>query len=628
MGHRTDALTKRRHYVLAVWPSLQDRELGGLAIRLATGVDSRTGQQLEIDGKSYAPHLPPDLEHIRAFSMEAQSISVSVPWMFINRQPIDVSFAGGVGELATVYEGDSWDDRVPMILGSVSSPGRAGTKEMVELTLTSFGPTGRGDIFPPGAELSSSAFDDIGDGETPAGQSAGVLPPYVFAPVGSSIQSPILCVVNDTKIASGASYTFRQYHLGMGEPWEGGSSKQFALVHPSNNERFAAALDSSVFQSTPAIGEDDTGATYWGVSANWPVPIGGASTDWDVISDEVTPLKARGLIAEGDYVRRNSDGITDWTEVESVDGDTLTLTSTYVGSSGTEAGVCQRYPALIAYQAYMVREDGGDALEDGSGPNTKLVDVMGWMMERAGLGPIEVAYGDLEALRPRLDHLTVSNIAVSRQDGFAWLQEKILPHIPVTPYLEGAHVRFKWVGPIAEEEVAATFDLDDLGEAWRVGTIKEDAAPLVYDLTLNYRYMLFKQGYTRTISQAPGAPTPTNPTTGRPYENVGRAQDAYTASLSERPGQDPEDSRWNGSCEFVEFASDAGVVLAFKLWESAVRRETVTALLPNSYHWLKAGDVIQATSSGLTRDAQKWRILAIADRVSGPLRTLLRSEPT
>lgn len=611
---RAAALSTPWHAVVTIWPEGRD----GWAVRVATGIDSSTGQEIELDGHVYHPYLAPDFEIVEALSTAPQSVTVTMPWAWEGRSPLDVDLQGATAEVATIYEGDAWEDRRVVVAGEVTSYARGGPLDELTATIGAAAVRGTGDMYPPGAEVSSDRFDDVADAETPAGQSAGLLPPYVVAPVGSSMLAPFLCVVNDTKASAGADYTYRRYLLGMAEPASSGSVHQFVLIHPEFTGRFAAALDSADYRGTPAEGSDDAGGRYWYVDDDWSQGIGSASTAWSSASDEVGPVKIRGHVAVGDYIRRDSDGIADWTEVASVDGTTITLTSTYAGTSASEAGQVIRRPASVGYQGYRSCALGGDLLSDGSGPLSRVVDVLIWALQRSEL-TVEVGYGDLHALRSRLDHIRLSTVINTRGDGYEWAASQILPWLPIRPYLDGPRLRFAWVGPVDESEIVATIDLDDLGQGWRVGPAEAGSADLVYRPTISYRWMVHDQRHTRTIAQDPTREPRVNPTTGPPWLNTGRALEA----LAEASGE----GLWSGRCNVVEFAQEAGVLMSWLLYALGVRRWTMTALFPADMAWLRVGDIVRVTESDVTRSSQIWRVEAIARSPGAPLRVVLVTVP-
>lgn len=607
-GPRTRCLQERLIVLVTIWPSPKHRLTNGQPLRLATERAVITDSAAR--SLVYLGCLDPAMMITDQLSLAGQSLSVEAPWTSDTLTPIDVDFTDGVGEVAVLWSSgagwDAWERREIRISGKVSSWSWGNNRESIRLTIQDSAIVDNGSSHPPGAELTSARFPDIAN-DTDRGRarnSRGLLPPRCYAPVGSTTRAPMLCVQDEVDASAGVDLTPRRYIVAQRRQTSQTTiplgTERARVQHPTRDGEFMAAESSIDYGGSIITGYDADGAPYYYMEGDWDEAVG-VST-FTTGSASVTLTATTGKVLEGDQVRYTGDNDDDWERIISREGSTTTLATTYGGTGGVGGTLdVIRLPVDKGYPAYRTLSLGGDAGPDGA-PICELADVAIDMLRDSRVN-VPVAVGDLATLRAKLGGVDVSAVLVDRVRPFDWVVGALLPLVPVRPYRAGGGVRFGWVGPVAEEEIAATLDLDDLGPAHRnephsyTGGTPVAAARLAYDYDIHrgaHRGSL-QHDATRTRE---GGPIDSWVATGR------AVQAAHEWQGDE--GEPAPVAELSTLCVGERLA--AGLVTTWAIYTHGIRRQMLKIEIGRSLFYLAPGMHVRITETGATQPAQIWRV--------------------
>lgn len=608
---RTRCLRYRLDVLLTVWESETHKELGNALIRAATS----TLRLTDAAGRTlvYVGLLDPNLEVTDVFSTAGQSLSVDLPWLSEGRDPIDCDLRWAVGEVALL-----WSDstqirrRLVMISGPVKGVSWGTDRDVLSLTVEDVELVDRGSLFPVDAELTSTHFPDIADEDGVAHNSDGYLPPRVYAPRGSNMYAPCLCVKDEVDAESGVSDLVpRRFLMGHRRPSRMDLPHQFRVLHPSTSGRWMAADDSTAYQATPVEARYPGGrTTYFYVNGEFIEEFGNASVDFTFNLDAVTATKTGNKVAERDQIR-GASGATDedWLRVDSVDGSSITLVDDYGGTSVTNVeGEVIRRPPDEAFACWHICTHGGDDSADGSGPICQVVDVILDILRVSRLS-VPPELGDLETMRCLTRSIVISTLIGERVPPYDWLVANIFSLVPIRPYRSGGCLRFGWAGIVhSNAEIATTIDLDTYGPARRQAPVRYLDTPVFPRVRLKYDWHAPKEAFRATLENN--------------GEVTGRALDAERAwgSNGEPPTQEVETS-------VIESQTSAGLISTYLVWRDGYARMTMTLEIGQELFWLSPGMVVRVTETGSTWRSALWRIEQRTVSAVGRGRLVLESLP-
>lgn len=635
---RSVAEDERYHLIVTLWPSPEHRRLGGDALRAATGV-MRDGSTIGIvhpDGSTllYPPGLDPALTVSMMLSTAAQSVQVSIEWDRDLSVPGDLDMRNAVAELALIDEvsgGASvtpWQFRRVVLSGHVKNLTWGTGADPITFTLASEDIRDAGDLHPPGAELTVERFADIGSSldRDRAPNADGLLPPLVWAPVGSNLRVPLAVVVDEDDAVSGVSSIVpRRWLLGYWRPTNTTAVEQLVAVDPDDDLKTLWSETDAVGQRVPQSATDLLGETYWYFLGDFAVPFGNASVSFTAGSPLATATRTGDMIRRGWQARGSTGGADDYLVVLSADGDQFELgdsAGTPVNYGGPNlvngTGVSIPIPPDRADGVYWIPKLGG--IGGASGPVSHAIDVLQAWLRSSQIGR-PIAYGDLDALRSRMGDIHVSFVSRERTSPHAKALD-LLRFLPIRPYLSGGILRFRWVGRVQEEEIVATIDLDDLGGAYRlepVSWLDEETFPAVrlsswWDIpTQRYRQTLMVDGTRRDYSDASRVPC------GRALRAFGVWRDAQEAST---PGRMPV---LNVGADTLETAHGEEAAVLNLLYRWSLPRQPMELDIDGAWRWLEPGDAIRVVETERVSVSHVFRVEGMSLNGAGSGKLLLET---
>lgn len=599
--------------IVSIWQDEAQYTRGGDALRGATGVRS-DGSIIELTDDwghtyEYPPILDPGLEVPQFFSLIPRSVSVTFPWLRAGLYPFEFDLRNAVGEICLVdeIEGASGPSSIGhrlrwrLLFGEARGPASWGRDESVTITITE-PPIERAgqDFWPPGAELTGARHADI-DADTAtypraiAPSSKGILTPLIYAPVGSSLKTP-MAVVQDEVVPTYAARVFR-----ISERAIALSTTQFFVVDDKNTRQFTDTATSSAYQATPSVMTDLLGTPYYGVVGNFQQSVGALVTF--AASDTATVPQQRDKLGAGDVMRGSASGSDNDLEiVDNVSGDTVTLQAVYSGTAQTAAGYSKvvMLPPTRADCAYRSAALGGTLATDGTAISELLDVVIDWCRNYAQTS-IPIAVGDLEGLRKRCQGMRLGFYLNARQSPWQRVL-KALEMAPIRPYQDEGRIRFRWVGPVDPVEIVTTIDLDDDGITWRPGPVNWRGDSVFPIVESRYGWDSFKESYTGTLA-LDGTVTKTTDVTrvanGRAISSVGEW----------RKGRgDTAIPRLQLDLDMVETAVTAAGALTTALYLWGRSRRTLELQLDASYRWLKMGDRVYVIEHRVIPVSTVWQV--------------------
>ena len=624
---RTTAQDEHYHYILTVWPTRDAMLLGGDAFRAATGVLSGSGAVITVTNRAgiahlYPPMLDPGLTLSEMFSTVAQAVSVILQWDRDGQNPIDINLQYAYGELSRIDETaggllvGSWTSRRRLVCGRVTKHTWGTSTEGLSLSIAGEQLRDDGDFFAPGAELSSVRFADVVMPKTVdrdrAPNSAGMLVPLVYAPVGSEMRTPCYVGVDEVDAVSGASSLVPwRYIYTQRRPTNTTSAEQFQMPDDERDGRMLASRTDSVFQKTPASATDLLGDPYWYPSSSFTFTIGSASvTITPASADFTAPNIFSQYLRAGYQMKATGDNDQRYVQVGSYDRPLGQFTAVYpAAATGVVAGTAVTIPLPPdhADALYWLPTLGGIAGPDG-GALTNVIDVVvDWL--RYARFQYPVCFGDLEAMRTRFAGFNLSTFIRKRQQGQPWgrtLQQ--LAFLPIRPYMPEGVLRFRWCGPVTEQDIVATIDLDTLGSAYREEPIEYVEEPVWPIIQLRTTWDPFDGGGRYLSAFAvDGSRTDFTDTRRVP---TGRAQRSYMS------WQDDRGVRRADQCPSLDLDVDTvetiglsrGLLAGWLLYRWGMRRHRMTLEIDGTLRWLEPGDIIRVTQTGVTFPSQMWRV--------------------
>ena len=600
--NRSRCLTERFHILVTVWQSVDARDTGGTAIRVASS--SLTVS----DGAGRAYHyigaIPIDTEVTDAFSVLSQSLRVEVPWVRTGITPADWDMSNAVGEVAILWETDgipdAWEARQVRINGGVSGYSWGTGEETLSLVVQDPMFRDLGEMWPPGAEIGADAFPDsgIGGDRSRAQNSLGKLPPRVYAPVGSAMDCPIMVVRDEVDAVFGVSdidprqlIVAARRQTSMGDaPLTG---EQFWLRHPTRDGATMASKTAVAYREPILTGTDGKGGPYYYIQGDFIETFGASSVTFTTGADQGTATRARGVLAEGDQVRYTGDTDASWEDITSIEGQTFTLSAAYSDTGGIGGtGDIIRLPVDDAIVGYRTMALGGEEGADGA-PISQVADVV-YDMLRDARTPLDIAAGDVLALRPLLAGIDVSSVMMDRMRPYDWVASRVFSVLPIRPYRDGQSIRFGWSGTATAQEVVATLDLDGYGAAYRDTPITYDGGGEFPAARLRYAWSIPRDNYRRSIVQG-GRPEDGSPLlatelrTGRSIDTASRWRSLTAAR--DVPTLEVESDAY-------ETRTAAGLVSTWVVYGAGYRRRVLKIEIGQEWFWLEPGMVVDAHQSG------------------------------
>lgn len=604
-GPRTRCLQERLIVLVTIWPSPKHRLTNGQPLRLATERAVITDSAAR--SLVYLGCLDPAMMITDQLSLAGQSLSVEAPWTSDTLNPIDVDFTDGVGEVAVLWSSgtgwEAWERREIRIAGKVASWSWGNNRQSIRITIQDSEIVDNGSSHPPGAELTSARFPDIANATERgrARNSRGLLPPRCYAPVGSTTRAPMLCVQDEVDASAGVDITPRRFIVAQRRQASQTTvplgTEKARVLHPTRDGVFMDVEGSSDYGGSIITGYDADGAPYYYMEGDWDEAVGTATFH---LSATVQLTGTTGRVLEGDQIRLTGDADDDWRRVIDREGDT-TLAAAYAGTAATGTADVIRLPVDKGYPAYRTLSLGGDAGPDGA-PICELADVAIDMLKDARVN-VPVAVGDLATLRAKLAGVDVSAVLVDRVRPFDWVVGALLPLVPVRPYRAGGGVRFTWVGPVTEEEIAATLDLDDLGPAHRIEPHSYTGGTPVAAARLAYDYDIHRGAHRGSLQH-----DATRTGEGGPIDSwvaTGRAVQAAHEWQGDE-GEPAPVAELATLCIGERLA--AGLVTTWAIYSFGTRRQMLKIEVGRSLFWCAPGTILRITETGATASAQIWRV--------------------
>lgn len=583
--------------ILTVWPSEDHRRLGGDAICAISGA----GGPVELDGRYYAPVLEGGIKVPIMWSTVAQSVTVGLAWDRDSTAPASIDLRRAVGELARIDTGSTWESRLILVSGRVSSYAWGTSHERVTFTLAGTQILDIGDFYPPGAELTSARFPDIDNTgkRDRAPQAKGKLPPICYAPVGSLIQCPVPVVVDEIDAVSGTSnLVYRRHLLGYYPPSQMASAEQFRMLNESGSPQFLANPDSTVFRSTPMSDVDGMGDMYWYVEGSFTIEFGAGMCDWVNGADHANTRGVDTTLQNGWQIKADTGGLDDYVvRIESAGlvsylGDSNDTPVTYGGpTTPNTTGNAVPLPVDSADATLWI-----PTLFGGQRGICQVIDVLKDWLGMCDLG-IPIATGDLDALRSRLALVDLSYIRLTRGSPWAMVLN-VLEYLPIRVSIYDGQVRFKWRGHVTPADVVASVDLAvecGLYRAEAVSWGAEDVMPVVeLRHTWDYPDQTFRGAVT--ISGAPGSASV-----------CGRALEAWYAwreiSGIRRARAVP---RQQVAYDTLETLPGAELAALWVLYQVAEQPRVMRVEADATWRWLEPGMVMEIVETGAVLASRWW----------------------
>jgi len=624
MTDRMTALTERYILLLTIWPTPEHAQRGGMAIRAASGVLSGNGLPVEVGGHVYPAVLDPGVSVTRMFSTEPVSASFTLPVDELMPMMSELDLRSAVGELALVNEVDgvaveAWNKREIWLRGRVTAYSWGTRREFMSVTLSADPLVDRGDFYPPGAELNADRFPDLDNtGERDrAPQTAGRLPPLVYAPVGSDAKMPLDVVVDEVSADGVTDLVPRRWLLGYREPTSV-ATQQFWQVDPDASDKILRGLpDETVYQHAVSTDQDDQGETYWYVAGNFIETSTPGAAHWNSSSATVTFASgSRGKLRVGWQAKADTGTDADWCVIQSQDGTQLDLDRGYSGATATNSD-SQSIPLSIDQPGGLLWTPGsGGIVGDGGEPITNVVDFIIDLLRMTDLS-LDIAWGDLEAFRARLAHVRVTYYRNQRGSPWAKVQE-LLGWLPIRAYREGQQLRFAWIDDYREADAVHTFDLTTPQSVYRVEPVKWlDVLPSPI-VRVRYKYDWWKKLYRSTL-------TLDGTVTGAIQDyvkNTGRAVEAVQAYKGSDQPADVE-----LEIDTLEYRIGAELAAQWVLDRYGFQRQVIKLEVAGAERWLKLGDLVYVLQPDAVDQRRLWRIEGITLDGVGAGSLMLESVP-
>ena len=632
--HVADA--ERYHVILTLWEDEHSRQAGYALLRACTGVATVDGGHVRVShgGQVYAyPRLLTDMELTELFSVTPTSQAISLPW-WRDTPPAGVRWSSVVGELSLIDEVDgglepsAWVDRRVVVAGRVSGVTWGDASDMVSFQLDAAIDPDRGDWYATGAEIGTTQFPDVGssDERSRARNSEGLLPALAWAPVGSQMEVPLLCVVDEVSANGTDDLVPRRWLVGYERPGGVGEEYRVRMVHPDRAPSILTSPDSTSFRVDLAEDTDAEGVTYYYLPGDWRVPFGTASCHWINGHDHLTATRQGGRVGVGWQVRNPTDTDADWIEVISRDGSDVELgydgtAANYTGATASNVdGISIPLPVDGADAVYYVAEWGG-LVGSSDVPASSIVDVLiGWC-GRAVLN-MPICTGDLEALRPLLTGVDVEWFTVQR--GSPWERVlAVLDVLPVRVYVSQGQYRFRWTGGYRWQDVAAVLEVGIGGvrSAGGVSVLEGDIYPVI-ELSSRWSHRL--QRY-QTVSTADGSIGYQVPVAGEDVnlQSQPRCASAYREWRSaNRSVVTPPVLRVE--LDWIQSQTSRGIVTGWLAYRYTAQAMAMELEMPASWRWLEVGDLVAVRWSDVVELAV-WRIEARTLDTAGMMRVSLQS---
>jgi hypothetical protein len=583
--------------ILTVWPSEDHRRLGGDAICAISGA----GGPVTLDGRYYAPTLDGGIKVPIFWSTTPQSVSVSLLWDRDSSVPSGIDLRRAVGELARIDTGSTWESRLVLVSGRISSYAWGTGRERLTFTLAGNQLVDRGDFYRPGAELTAARFPDIDNTgkRDRASQCKGKLPPICYAPVGSMIQCPAPVVVDEVDAVAGVSdLSYRRHLIGYWPPSQTGGAEQFRMLNEGGSPQFLADADSTAFRSVPKSDVDGLGDQYWYVDGSFLVEFGAGMCDFVGGADHANTRGVSTTLKDGWQIKADTGGEDDY----AVRIESAGLIS-YLGDSADNP-VAYGGPTTpnTTGHAIPLPPDSADAtlwlptLFGGQRGICQVVDVLKDWLSMCDLG-VPVAVGDLDALRSRLALVDLSYVRLTR--GSPWsMVLNVLEYLPIRVSLYDGQVRFRWRGHVSSADVVASVDLGAECGLYRSEAVSwgEDGVMPVVELRHTWDYPSQAFRGTITIDGSPGSASV-----------CGRASEAWYSwreiSGIRRAQAVP---RQQVAYDTLETLPGAELAALWVLYQVSEQPRVMRLEADASWRWLEPGMVIELVEAGAVLASRWW----------------------
>lgn len=610
----TTAQSEHFHLILTLYQSEDHRLLEEPFLTASTGVLTRTGQEFTLEGHTYRAVLSQGLKASTMWSTVGQNVGVVMRWESDTLAPVDIDLSYAVGELSRIDEASggtaiaAWGSRLVLLTGRVASYSWGDAFESLEFTLAGTQPIDRGDWYAVGAELTSARFADIDNtGERDrAPKCKGALPPRCWAPVGSSVAVPAIVVNDEIDAVPGVTaLQYRRHLIGYDPPAQTASAEQFRMLNGGAGPQWLGAADRSEFRATPQTATDLLGSTYWYVDGSFVLTYGSSSVDFRLGDTDADVHKAFSTqLQDGWQIKGTTGASHDWLVALSRAGRVVEL------GDSTGAAVAYTGPNLTNGQGNSIPLpiDQLDAtywlptLYGGHRGISQVTDVLIDWISQVDLG-YPIMTGDLEGMRSRMALFDLTYVRRTRGSPWAKLLE-VLEYLPIRVYLYDGAIRFKWRGPITEQDIVATIDLDTNCGAYRSRAIEwgdDETFPII---ELSHSWNLPDQVFNGklTIDQDSGA---------RAYDAWNNWRDGLARPRLQR--------------EFDTLETSPGVELAaqWMLYRSGVRAQMMTVDVDATWRWLEPGMAIRVTQTGAVKADSWWWIEGITFGADGKGELLL-----
>ena len=244
------------------------------------------------------------------------------------------------------------------------------------------------------------------------------------------------------------------------------TSEQFVQLYHTDDGRFNAARDSADYRAPILQAYDDVGQVYRYVQGWFTETVGSSSVTITPGSASVTATKIQGKIRWATSSKRRP---------------TMTPTGPRsTASRATRSPSCQPTTQEPRGQQRQRRRAQAATLQ--GLPGLPGVHPRGGWPDRKPDQPARRRAHLSPEPRPtqlcRSPSRTLNRSALAWQaltsppssptgEPWAWTLERLIEWIPIRPYRREGRIRFAWVGPVREEQIAATIDLDELGPWYR-----------------------------------------------------------------------------------------------------------------------------------------------------------------
>lgn len=614
---------------------VSDMGVGDVGTILGWGLEILfTGETVQ-----FPPLLLNALELTQSFDLGAKSVRLSMQWPDLPPEvtPDLVRLESGYGEIAWVDETADgrgveqvWEQREIWIEGTLQDLAFGRSDEPFEITLVQEDVLDGGSIYPGNAALDSERHADLGStaDSSRAKNSNKTYPPIPICgdDDGLDLRTPLLCIQDEVNATyGGADLTFRRFLVTYEELANPAVTKRFYLLDGNQRLRtlnLGAALEGVDLLEEPFFYVD--GSTQVETTASITFTSG---------STTVTGRGVSGL-AEGDQIKASGVPNTGYLPIATLDGYTADLSTTYGAASGTSTASLVRRPDDQAYCAYYslagaggIRGTGNFGV-DPTRPMDNPIDFIEWLLRRSRLN-LKVDYASLRNIREQMASWYVTTVINEDRAPWDYIRDKLLPWLPVRPYVHQGFLRFAYDGPVPSTAAVTSIDLTDrtAGIARKELISLSEIQEVFNEIHLRFAWDVYRGRFYGDLTVG-----------GRDYYRGtlshlaqfgfaarGAGSQYEYAQRTSKGQQFPAVRRLDLDVDTICDHYTAELAANHLLWRYSARRFAMSLDASNAWRWLEVGEVVSVSETDVLPGAGLWRIVEATRSSLGSSRFNLES---